>query len=163
MAKAKTYRNVRITCPGVQTTRKRQKKDGRPKGTVKRFLFEETRLGFMIKQEAPVVFNILMNLTPKTAFQEPSIELIKLVCRASRDPSFRKAKFRRYLSEYETTGLYCKRGKKLTLNRKVYYEALRKRKMKVFIRQNKRKIARMKSTLFFNITNRSANEKKHYR
>jgi hypothetical protein len=141
MPKAKTYRNVRITHTGVPNLHKRQKKDGRPRGTLKRFQFEETRLGFMIKHEAPVVFNIIMNLTSGSIFPAPSCELIKLVCGASRDPSFKKAKFRRYLSEYETTGLYCKRGKELTPNRKLYYETIRKKKMKLFINRNKRKIA----------------------
>ena len=140
MPKAKTYRNVRITHPGCPNLRKRQKKDGRPKGTLKRFQFEETRLGFMIKQEAPVVFNIIMNLTPYGIFQAPSCDLIRLVCKASNDPSFKKAKFRRYLSEYESTGLYCKRGKKLTPNRRLYYEKLRKRKMEQYIRKNKKRI-----------------------
>lgn len=149
MPKAKTYKNVRITHPGVPNLYKRQKKDGRPKGTLKRFPFEETRLGFMIKHEAPVVFHIIMNLTPHSTFPEPSCELIRLVCKASRDSSFKKAKFRRYLSEYETTGLYCKRGKKTTSNRKLYYAAIRKRKMEQYIRKNKKRLkAICKSGLF---------------
>lgn len=140
MPRAKVCRNVRITHPGVPNLHKRQKKDGRPRGTLKRFQFEETRLGFMIRHEAPAVFTIIMNLTPSSAFPAPSCELIKLVCRASRDPSFKKAKFRRYLSEYETTGLYCKRGKKLTPNRKLYYETIRKRKLEQYIRKNRKRI-----------------------
>lgn len=144
MPRAKVCRNVRITHPGVPNLHKRQKKDGRPKGTLKRFQFEETRLGFMIKHEAPVVFNVIINLTPGGVFPAPSCELIKLVCKASRDPSFKKAKFRRYLSEYETTGLYCKRGKKLTPSRKSYYETIRKRKLEQYIRKNRKKIKYMK-------------------
>lgn len=149
MPKPKTYRNVRITHPGVPDLHKRQKKDGRPRGTLKRFQFVETRLGFMIKHEAPVIFNIIMNLTPNGVFPEPSCELIRLVCKASRDPSFKKAKFRRYLSEYETSGLYCKRGKKITPTRKLYYEAIRKRKMEQYIRKNKKRIRTLyKSGIF---------------
>lgn len=140
MPRAKVCRNVRITHPGVPNLHKRQKKDGRPRGTLKRFQFEETRLGFMIKHEAPVVFNIIMNLTPNSVFQAPSCELIKIVCKASRDSSFKKAKFHRYLSEYESTGLYCKRGKKLTSKRKLYYETIRKRKMEQYIRKNRKRI-----------------------
>lgn len=147
MARARTYRNVRISRNVAAGVKKRRKEEGRPNGTVKRFQFEETRLGFMIRQEAPVVFKIIMNLTPKIAFPEPSCELISIVCRASRDPSFKKAKFRRYLAEYRTTGLYCKRGKKLTPKRKVYYEAIRKKKMESFIRKNRKKLVEAKKVL----------------
>lgn len=147
MAKARTYKNMRISKSVAQGVRKRLKEEGRPKGTLKRFQFEETRLGFMIRQEAPVVFKIIMNLTPKGVFPEPSCELISLVCRASRDSSFKKAKFRRYLAEYRTTGLYCKRGKKLTPKRQVYYEAIRKKKMASFIRKNRKKLIESKKML----------------
>ena len=140
MPRAKVCRNVRITHPGVPDLHKRQKKDGRPRGTLKRFQFEETRLGFMIKHKAPVVFNIIMNLTPNSVSPAPSCELIKIVCKASRDSSFKKAKFHRYLSEYESTGLYCKRGKRLISKRKLYYETIRKRKMEQYIRKNKKRI-----------------------
>lgn len=146
MPKAKTYRNTRITCsPKQGRSKKRRKEDGRPRGTLKKFQFEQTRLGFMIKHEAPVCFRIIMNLTPKATFPEPSCEVIRIVCKASRDPSFGKAKFKRYLAEYASTGLYCKRGKKITPKRDAYYRAIRLKKMSLFIRRNKEKIRRMKA------------------
>ncbi len=144
MAKAKTYRNVRISRRVAQGVRKRLKEEGRPKGTLKRFQFDETRLGFMLKYEAPVAYKIIMNLTPKGAFQEPAVSIIRIVCKASRDSSFKKAKFRRYLAEYETTGLYCRRGKRLTPERKKYYEAIRKRKLDRYIKRNRNKLLKMK-------------------
>ena len=88
-----------------------------------------------------------MNLTPKGAFPEPSCELIKIVCKASRDSSFKKAKFRRYLAEYETTGLYCRRGKRLTPERTKYYETIRKRKLERYIKRNRKKLSEMKRLL----------------
>lgn len=148
MAKAKTYRNVRISRRVAQGVRKRLKEEGRPRGTLKRFQFEETRLGFMLKYEAPVAYKIIMNLTPKGAFQEPAVSIIRIVCKASRDSSFKKAKFRRYLAEYETTGLYCRRGKRLTDRRKVYYENIRKKKLERYIRQNRRRFQQMKGIMY---------------
>ena len=146
MPKAKTYKNTRITRPPKrEQSKKRRKEDGRPKGTLKKFQFEQTRLGFMIKHEAPVSFRIIMNLTPKAIFPEPSCEVIRIVCKASRDPSFGKAKFKRYLAEYASTGLYCKRGKKITPKRDTYYRAIRLKKMSLFIRRNKEKIRKMKA------------------
>ncbi len=38
----------------------RRKQDGRPKGTLKRYRFDETRLGFMLRYEVPVVYDVLM-------------------------------------------------------------------------------------------------------
>ena len=55
----------------------------------------------------------------------------------TKDPSYRKPKFRRYLEEYSRDGLCCRRGKRLTPERKTYYESIRRRKTEAFIRQNR--------------------------
>ncbi|MGG6545837.1 UNVERIFIED_CONTAM: hypothetical protein NY100_10545 [Prevotella sp. 15_C9] len=63
--------------------------------------------------------------------------MVDAVARASKDPSYRKPKFRRYLEEYSRDGLCCRRGKRLTPERKTYYESIRRRKTEAFIRQNR--------------------------
>ncbi|WP_163320985.1 hypothetical protein [Dysgonomonas sp. 520] len=83
-------------------------------------------------------------MTPKKPFPEPPLLLVKAVCRASKDPSLKKEKFHRYLNIYEKEGLFCKRAKQLTPERKRYYDALRKKKMEKFIRQNKERIEQLR-------------------
>ncbi len=94
----------------------------------------------MLKYEAPVVFGIIMNLTPKVPFPAPLVSVIESVCKASGDPSLRKAKFHRYMAEYARDGIYCKRGKRMTPEREAFYEAIRRKKLDRFIRENKRAI-----------------------
>lgn len=126
---------------------KRRKEDGRPRGTFKRYKFEETKLGFMLKYETPVVYGILMNTLIWTSSQEPSTELIEVVCRASRDSSFKKPKFRRYLKEYARYGLYCHRPKRMTPELETYYAHIRKVKKDKFIYRNREKIGLIKKAL----------------
>ena len=51
-----------------------------------------------------------------------------------------KAKFRRYLDEYRRDGVYCRRGKRLTPERKAYYEGICRRKREEYIRRNRRRL-----------------------
>ncbi|MEG0646454.1 MAG: hypothetical protein RR471_04715 [Bacteroides sp.] len=138
MPQAKRIRLRRTSKANQKHSRK--KEDGRPKGTLKKFPFEQTRLGFMLKYEAPVVYGIILNMTPKVPFPAPLISVIETVCKASGDPSLRKPKFARYLVEYAKTGIYCKRGKRMTPAREYFYESIRKTKLERFIRENKRAI-----------------------
>lgn len=98
----------------------------------------------MLRYEVPVVYDIIMNMTLPSVFPEPSYLLIKTICKGSSDPSLRKSKFYRYLEEYAELGLYCKRPKTLTPERKVYYEAIRKKKMDRFIEENRERIEGMR-------------------
>lgn len=50
------------------------------------------------------------------------------------------AKFRRYLDEYRRDGVYCRRGKRLTPERKAYYEGICRRKREEYIRRNRRRL-----------------------
>lgn len=97
----------------------------------------------MLKYEVPVVFDIIMKMTPKPMLGEPPLLLVKTVCRNSDDPSLRKKKLTRYLEEYARLGLYCKRPKILTPERRGYYEAIRERKMDRYICENKERISVM--------------------
>jgi hypothetical protein len=127
--------------------RKRKKEDGRPKGTFKKFRFEETKIGFFLKYEVPVVYDIIMELTLSQNYGEPPLLLIQMVCRGSSDPSLKKAKYFRYLEEYASFGLCCKRAKQLTAKRKAYYEGIRKKKMEKFILQNRGRIEGIRKLL----------------
>jgi hypothetical protein len=119
---------------------KRRKEDGRPKGTLKRFRFEETKLGFFLKYEVPVVYDLIMELTPLENDGEPPLLLVKMICQGSSDPSLKKAKYLRYLEEYASLGLCCKRARQLTAKREAYYKGIRKKKMAKFILQNRERI-----------------------
>ena len=121
----------------AKPTSPRKREDGRPKGTLKRFPFDETRLGFMLRYEMPVVYYLLRRLCSGQQPFEPDWRVVDAVARASKDPSYRKPKFRRYLEEYSRDGLCCRRGKRLTPERKTYYESIRRRKTEAFIRQNR--------------------------
>ena len=126
----------------IQQTSSRSREDGRPKGTLKRFPFEETRLGFMLRYEMSVVYYLLQRLCAGQQPFEPDWRVVESVARASKDPSYRKPKFRRYLEEYSREGLYCRRGKRLTAGRKAYYEGIRRRKLDAFIRANRARLER---------------------
>jgi len=140
MPRAKLHKNRRLT-QSPKKRKFRKKEEGRPKGTYKRYLFEETRLGFMLKYEVPVVFDIITKMTPDSMPGEPPLLLIRIICRNSNDSSLRKAKFSRYLEEYARSGLYCKRPKLLTPQRKEYYEAIRKKKLGKYMVENKDRIS----------------------
>ena len=96
----------------------------------------------MLRYEMPVVYYLLRRLCSGQQPFEPDWRVVDSVARASKDPSYRKPKFRRYLEEYSRDGLYCRRGKRLTPGRKVYYEGIRRRKTEAFIRQNRMRIER---------------------
>lgn len=126
----------------IRQTGPRRREDGRPRGTLKRFPFDETRLGFMLRYEMPVVYHLLRRLCAGQQPFEPDWRVVESVARASKDPSYRKPKFRRYLEEYGREGLYCRRGKRLTPGRKAYYEGIRRRKLDAFIRANRVRLER---------------------
>lgn len=118
----------------------RKREDGRPQGTLKRFPFDETRIGFMLRYEMPVVYHLLRRLCATQQPFEPDWQVIRSVAEASKDPSCGKAKFRRYLDEYRRDGVYCRRGKRLTPERKAYYEGICRRKREEYIRRNRRRL-----------------------
>lgn len=132
--KKKKRRKRRLT----KRVRSASRGRGRPKGTLRRFPFEETRIGFMLRYEMPIVYHVLRQLCHTQSPFEPEWWVIDSVAKASKDASYGKPKFRRYLEEYRKKGLYCMRGKVLTPERKVYYENVRKHKTQEYIRKNRR-------------------------
>ena len=65
---------IRITTKGKPTG-----KQGRPKGTRKKRHFDETKLGFFLKYEAPIEYELIMASTPKGVFPEPTIKIIEAI------------------------------------------------------------------------------------
>jgi len=139
MPKAKRYRNQRLT-KAPTPKRNRRKEDGRPTGTYKKYRFEETKLGFFLKYEVPVVYNIILNILPVSSFPEPPLQLIKVICSGSKDPSFKKKKYKRYLEDYAKYGLYCHRPVVMTPEKRKYYESIRRKKMERYIKQNRKRL-----------------------
>ncbi len=108
---------------------KPNRKRGRPKGSRKRYSFEQTKLGFALKYECPATYEVVMEITKRSGRTKPTIEVITLVFSSSEDPSLGKRKFARYLDEYRRVGLYCGRPKVLTPRRERYYRHIRQKKL----------------------------------
>lgn len=100
--------------------RVKKKKPGRK--PIKR-KFDETRLGYLLKMEAPTEYNLIIELN-RTA---PDADLIEYVSYSSTNTFFRKAKFRKALIEYRKTGLYCGKPHIITPEKEKYYLKLRKK------------------------------------
>ena len=127
--------------PSPRQQKPRKREDGRPQGTLKRFPFDETRIGFMLRYEMPVVLIICSaGYAPRSSPSSRTGRSYGRWRQASKDPSCGKAKFRRYLDEYRRDGVYCRRGKRLTPERKAYYEGICRRKREEYIRRNRRRL-----------------------
>lgn len=94
-----------------------------------------------------MAYDIIMNMTPASPFPEPPLLLIKIICNSSPDPSFKKKKYQRFLDEYARDGLYCRRPKAITPERRKYYESIRKKKMDTFVRKNRERLEQMKHSI----------------
>lgn len=130
----------------VCNPRKRKSQSGRSsERDAEKFKFEETKLGFMLRHEPLVVFSILMKSLPSSPFVEPPVDLIRTISQGRVDPAFRKVKFKRYLEEYERTGLCYKRVKRMTPEWEIYYERIREVKMRKFVKKNRKRINSYKS------------------
>lgn len=129
-----------LTKNGVRITMKSKSngKPGRPKGTKKKRQFEETKLGFLLKYEAPIEYELIMFSTPKSIFPEPSIKVIEAITLASPNPVFQKNKFFRYLEDYKKNKLFCIRAKILTAKRKIFYERIQMNQIKKYIEFKKK-------------------------
>ena len=89
----------------------------------------------MLRYEMPVVYFVLKKLCSAQSVFEPDWHVIESVARASKDASYRKPKFRRYLEEYSRNGLFCRRGKVLTPRRKAYYEGICQQNRKLLLKE----------------------------
>lgn len=99
----------------------------------------------MLRYETPLEYGLIMRSIPIiNPFPEPPIEVIEVIAKSSRDPSFKKKKFFRYLEEYRKNGVCCKRGKKITPELEAYYKSIRDKKLELYIERNKRRINKLK-------------------
>lgn len=98
---------------GVRITLKSKSngKPGRPKGTKKKRLFEETKLGFLLKYETPIEYELIMSSTPKSVFPEPKIKVIEAITLASPNPVFQKINSTDILMITEETNFAVKEQK----------------------------------------------------
>lgn len=104
-----------------------KRKVGRPKGcSLKRF--DQTRIGFLLKHEAPVEYRLLMEVTEFLKLRAPSCTLIEAMSYASNDPFFKKTKFRRSFIEYWKYGLRPPKAIHTSAAKELYYIRLRKKK-----------------------------------
>lgn len=83
--------------------RKNARNGRRKKKKSKRREFYETRLGYFIQHEAPLEYDIIMEVSGGC---EPNVDMIEALGYASLNPLFRKAKFRRALIEYRKKGCH---------------------------------------------------------
>ena len=65
--------------PSPRQQKPRKREDGRPQGTLKRFPFDETRIGFMLRYEMPVVYHLLRRLCATQQPFEPDWQVIRSV------------------------------------------------------------------------------------
>lgn len=87
-----------------QSQKQKSARSGRrKKKKSKRREFYETRLGYFIQHEAPLEYDIIMEVSGGC---EPNVDMIEALGYASLNPLFRKAKFRRALIEYRKKGCH---------------------------------------------------------
>ena len=90
----------------------------------------------MLYYEVPAIYKVIMQLTRRSHFPEPKVELIEIVCSVSDDSSLKKPKFQRYLQEYKEKGLYCGRAKQICSKKESYYASIRAKKNANYISQS---------------------------
>ena len=133
----KSRRNARPKKIRETFTAEKTGKPGRPVGTKKIRKFEETKLGFFLKYEAPIEYELIMRSTPLSPHPKPSIHLIETIAIASHNPVFEKNKYFKYLQLYKETGLNVE-PKKLTPKRQEYYEKLMANRVRRYIKEQKK-------------------------
>ena len=70
--------------------------------------FEKTRLGWLLKYDAPIEYRVIMDATKSGL---PTAEMVELVSYTSLNPIFRTAQFRYALIDYRLYGLEAKKAR----------------------------------------------------
>lgn len=99
----------------------------------KRRRFDDTRVGHLLKYEAPLEYSLIVGAYAKGGV--PSANLIEQVGYISTNPLFRKPKFRKALIEYRKYGLYCGITRDQSADIGVYYFNVRKNTAKKEMKQ----------------------------
>ena len=137
--KQKKEKRSRVTTPAAEKTGK----PGRPKGTRAKRKFEETNLGFFLKYECPLEYSIIMKAVVPGESEHIDAAYIESICDISKDPSFRKSKYVRYLLEYRKNGIHADRAKVATPERLKYYEEIRRNKIRKYGAANRMALAHL--------------------
>ena len=104
-----------------------KKEGGKPKGySLKKF--DETRIGFLMKHEAPIEYKLLMDVCEFLKYNKPPPELIEHIGYASQDTFFRKTKYWRCLKDYRKYGLRPPYAVGTNKNKELYYIHIRMNK-----------------------------------
>lgn len=121
----------------TQKQKKQKKSKPRKKLGRKRIKrqFDETRVGYFLKLEAPLEYNLIMEVSGNVS--APSADLIEAIGYASLNLLFKKPKFRRALIEYRKSGLYAGDPKKSCVEKELYYISVRKHNMQKAIQKKK--------------------------
>lgn len=121
----------------TQKQKKQKKSKPRKKLGRKRIKrqFDETRVGYFLKLEAPLEYNLIMEVSGNVS--APSADLIEAIGYASLNLLFKKPKFRRALIEYRKNGLYAGDPKKSCVEKELYYISVRKHNMQKAIQKKK--------------------------
>ena len=106
--------------------RKRKRKPPRNpnEGKIK-YKFEETKVGYYLKYEAPLEYELIMKAYGSG--KAPSAVLIEQIGYSSLNPLFKKPKFRKALIEYRKHGLYCGKPMKGDVKTELFYMRIRQR------------------------------------
>lgn len=120
----------------IKQNKKKRKKPRRKVGRkrIKR-QFDETRVGYFLRLEAPLEYNLIMEVSGTVS--APSADLIEAIGYASLNLLFKKPKFRRALIEYRKNGLYAGDPKKSCIEKELYYISVRKHNMQKAIQKKK--------------------------
>lgn len=111
--------------PGRPRKRKKKKtfKDRRQKNE-----FIETRVGYFLKLEAPLEYDLILQVSGNN---DPHPDLIEMIGYGSMNPLFKKPKFRKALIEYRSVGCYAYRAKQIDPITELSY--IKRRKMLNFL------------------------------
>ncbi len=116
----------------VLKTKKKRRKKYKPRKKLgrkrKKRLFDETRVGYFLKHEAPVEYGLIIDVCGSQT--PPSADFIETIGYASLNPLFRKPKFRKALIEYRKYGLYSGPPKKSKAEIELYYINVRRNSIK---------------------------------
>lgn len=85
--------------------------------------FYEVRLGYFIQHEAPLEYNIIMEVSGNS---DPTPDLVEAIGYASLNPLFRKSKYRKALMEYREKGCHG-RPKRSSVEIELLYAERRRR------------------------------------
>lgn len=96
----------------------------RPGRKRKKRKFDETRIGHLLKHEAPDEYSLVLSVY--SPFAAPSADLIEAISYSSSNPLFKKPKFRKALIDYRRFGLYCGEPREDGEAVEKYYSKLRK-------------------------------------